>query len=109
MRSVVQEPELAGAGGAGGTIALEPHAVDPTTIKARGYWESIWLRFRKDKVAIAGGLFVILLFLVSFIGAPIAAHLLGHGPNQPFTNALDAQSLPLGPWSHFQEPVYPGA
>ena len=41
-------------------------------VKARGYWESIWLRLRRDKLAIAGGIFIIVMFVVAFIGAPIA-------------------------------------
>ena len=55
-----------------------------STVKARGYWEQVWRRFRRDKLAIAGGIFIILLILVAFVGAPIAAHLLGHGPNDQF-------------------------
>jgi peptide/nickel transport system permease protein len=109
MIPVLHEPELAGAGVGGGTIAIEPVSTEAVTIKARGYWESVWLRLRKDKVALGGGIFVLLLFLVSFVGAPIAGHILGHGPNQPFTGGLDSEQLPVGPWTHFQEPVYPGA
>src|SRR5689334_7480182 len=49
-------------------------------VKARGYWEQVWRRFRRDRVAIAGGFYIIFLFFVAFAGAPIAAHFLGHGP-----------------------------
>ena len=44
----------------------------PAIVKARGYWEQVWLRLKRDRVAIAGGIFIILLFLVAFVGAPIA-------------------------------------
>jgi peptide/nickel transport system permease protein len=70
-------------------------------IKARGYWESVWLRLKKDKLAVAGGIFIIVLFFVAFAGAPIASHVLGHGPDEPFfIGGIDAAGLPAGPWSH---------
>jgi peptide/nickel transport system permease protein len=111
MIPVLHEPELAGAGVGGGTIAIEPVSTEAVTIKARGYWESVWLRLRKDKVALGGGIFVLVLFLISFVGAPIAAHFLGHGPNDQFSEGgLDAQTaLPVGPLTHFNAPIYPGA
>ena len=74
-------------------------------VKARGYWELIWIRLRRDKVAIAGGIFIIVMFLVAFVGAPIASHLLGHGPNDQFFDAVDANSfLPVGPMTHVKTP-----
>ena len=74
-------------------------------VKARGYWELIWIRLRRDKVAIAGGIFIIFMFLAAFVGAPIAAHLLGHGPNDQFFDAVDANSfLPVGPMTHVKTP-----
>jgi peptide/nickel transport system permease protein len=80
--------------------------VDPAlpTVKARGYWEQIWIRLRRDKFAIAGGVFIIVMFVVAFIGAPIAAKLLGHGPNDQFFNAVDPESfLPVGPMTRVPE------
>ncbi len=78
---------------------------DAQLVKARGYWEQIWLRLKRDKLALAGGVFIILLFFVAFIGAPIAAKLLGHGPNDQFFNAVDPNSfLPVGPWTWVQKP-----
>jgi ABC-type dipeptide/oligopeptide/nickel transport system permease subunit len=70
-------------------------------IQARGYWENIWLRLRKDKLALAGGVFIVLLILAAFGGAPLAAHLLGHGPDdQFFVGGVDANYLPAKPWTH---------
>jgi peptide/nickel transport system permease protein len=85
---------------------VEP-TTEPTvsTVKARGYWEQIWRRLRRDKLALAGGAYVILMFFVAFLGAPIAAHLLGHGPNAQFFDAVGAESfLPVGPWTHVKTP-----
>ena len=79
----------------GGELGEGVHAV-----KARGYWEQVWRRFRKDKVAIASGIFIILLFVAAFGGAPIAAKWLGHGPNEIYPTAgVDQETLvPAGPW-----------
>jgi peptide/nickel transport system permease protein len=85
------------------TPALPVTAVE--AVKARGYWESIWIRLRRDKLAIAGGIFIIVMFLVAFVGAPIAAHLLGHGPNDQFSDAVDPDTfLPVGPMSTVHGP-----
>ena len=80
-------------------------------VAARGYWEGIWLRLKKDKLAIAGGIFIVCLFFVAFVGAPLAAHFLGHGPNDinPIPGpggGLDDDLLPVKPWTyvnHFQD------
>src|SRR5213592_3772604 len=53
-------------------------------VRARSYWEQVWIRFRRDKVAMASGFFVIFLVLVAIFGGPLAAALLGHGPNDLF-------------------------
>ena len=77
----------------------------PVAVKARGYWEQIWLRLRRDKLALAGGVFIIVMFLVAFAGAPIAAKILGHGPNDQFFNGVDANTfLPVGPFTHVAIP-----
>ena len=47
---------------------------------------------------VALGFLVFLLFVVS-AGAPLAAHLLGHGPNVPFPYAVDVNAKPVGPWT----------
>ena len=74
-------------------------------VKARGYWEGVWLRLRRDKFALAGGAFIIFMFLVAFVGAPIAAKILGHGPNDQFYTAVDADSfLPVGPMTWVETP-----
>lgn len=39
------------------------------------------------------------LFLASFVGGPLAAHALGHGPTDPFPYAVDVNLKPVGPWT----------
>ena len=95
----------AGAAGLGAAIATETHGeLGEAPIRARGYWELVWIRFRRDKVAIASGVFIILLVVVAFAGAPLAKHYLGHGPNDIFpdtkvTGGLSTSPLPAGPWT----------
>ena len=106
-----QKPLGAGAGLAG-TVALEsgPELGEVAGVKARGYWEQVWIRFRRDRVAIAGGLFIIFLIIVAYVGAPIAAYLLGHGPNDQFAGGVDPTSYqPVGPWTRISAAPYVGA
>ena len=104
---------LTSAGGLATTVAVEAHgelgeAVE--AIRARGYWENVWRRFRRDRVAIASGIFIVFLVFTAFVGAPIAAHFLGHGPNYQFgLNATDEGGVPLGPWHHVSSAPYVGA
>jgi peptide/nickel transport system permease protein len=95
------EKEVLGSGpGLASAVVIEsgPELGD-IEIKARGYWEQVWRRFKRDKVAIGGGITIIFLILAAFIGAPIAAHLLGHGPNDQFYSALTPLGAPVGPFS----------
>ena len=90
-------------------IAVAPPE-DTEAVKARGYWELVWIRFRRDKVAVVSLGAVIFLFAAAFGGAPLAAHLLGHGPNDIFGYGVDQQSfVPVGPWSHISTAPYIGA
>jgi peptide/nickel transport system permease protein len=73
-------------------------------VRARSYWEQVWIRFRRDKVAIASGIFIIFLVLVAIFGGPIAATLLGHGPNDIFFAGVNDDLLPVGPWTHVATP-----
>ncbi len=101
---------LSSAAGLASSVAAETHAElgEFQEIRARGYWEQVWLRFKRDKVAIAGGIFIISLFIVAFGGAPLAASLLGHGPNDLNFNAISPNALlPVGPWSYVADPADP--
>jgi peptide/nickel transport system permease protein len=69
-------------------------------IVARGYWEQAWRRLRRDRLAVASGVVIIMIFLMAFIGAPLVVKLLGHGPNDIISGAVDKESfLPVGPWT----------
>ena len=68
----------------------------------RSYGQIVWQRFKQDRVAVWSGVFIIVLLAALFGGEPLAAHLLGHGPNDIFPMAadIDKDLLPAGPWSH---------
>jgi ABC-type dipeptide/oligopeptide/nickel transport system permease subunit len=73
-------------------------------VKARSYWEQVWIRFRRDKVAMASGAFIIFLVLVAIFGGPIAQHFLGHGPNEIFFSGVDDDLKPVGPMTRIADP-----
>jgi peptide/nickel transport system permease protein len=79
-------------------------------VKARGYWELVWIRFKRDKIGVISLGAVVFLFAVAFGGAPLAAHLLGHGPNDIFGYGVNQETfVPIGPWSHISDAPYIGA
>ena len=106
MATREKDRELLGAqAGLAGAVVTEtgPELGELEQIRARGYWEQVWRRFSRDKVAIGGGIFIVCLFLIAFVGAPVARHFLGHGPNDVFTSAaLNKDQLPVGPWTHIK-------
>jgi ABC-type dipeptide/oligopeptide/nickel transport system permease subunit len=114
--STTERPELVPAGaGLAASVAIESHGevgeLDAVQVRARGYWEQVWLRFRRDRIAIAGGCFIVFLVFAAFAGGPIAAYFLGHGPNdQFFAGGVDQKTLlPVGPWTWVSTAPYAGA
>src|SRR6185312_9695388 len=98
---------VSGAAGLGAAVATESGGElgELEDVRARGYWEQVWRRFRRDKVAIVAGISIIVLILIGFVGAPIAEHYVGHGPNDIFASSPDVVEipslLPAGVWTHF--------
>ncbi|NUR78159.1 MAG: ABC transporter permease [Thermoleophilia bacterium] len=107
--SQTEKEILGGGAGLAGAVAIETGTeLGELEIKARGYWEQVWRRFKRDKAAMVGGITIIFLFLLAFIGAPIASAILGHGPNDLFYTALTPQGQPIGPFSTVADPSHPG-
>jgi peptide/nickel transport system permease protein len=77
-------------------IGAEPGDFD---VVARGHWEQAWTRFRRDRVAVAGGVAIITMLLVAFIGLPIAEHLLGRTFYTLNTNAQGFEPAPPWTWA----------
>ena len=103
--SIQHETFEAGESGSNVLADSDPGGVE---VKARGYWEQVWRRFRQDKVAIMAGVFIVLLLLAAFFGGPIAAQILGHGPDDIFANGVDADTLqPVGPFTKISTAPFP--
>ncbi|MFD7559098.1 ABC transporter permease [Streptomyces sp. NPDC059385] len=85
------------------TSAAEPAAVaapevPQKAIEGRSPWRIAWLRLKRDKVALAGGVVVLLLILVA-IFAPLIVKAFGHPPEELHEDLLDPLlGLPAGDW-----------
>jgi peptide/nickel transport system permease protein len=75
-------------------------SADLRTPRARGSWELVWRRLRRDRMALGSLVALVLVFLVCFAGEPIAEHFLGHGPNDIFPMAVDDNLNEAPAWSH---------
>ena len=69
------------------------------SVAPAGHWTLAWRRLRRDRVGFACLAGVLALILLVFAGAPIAARLLHHGPNDMFPYAVDINDKPAGPWT----------
>jgi peptide/nickel transport system permease protein len=84
--------ELLPAGGPSLEL-LEPQA----DVAARSPAALFWRRFRRDRVAVASGIFIIILIVIA-IFAPLVVKILGlPGPNVQNPNLTDEFGSPLGP------------
>ncbi|MFI5735378.1 ABC transporter permease [Kribbella sp. NPDC051587] len=90
-----------------GSSDAQPEAVldGVKKIEGRSLWQISWMRLKRDKVALAGGVFVVLLILVA-IFAPLICKAIGITPND-FNQKLVDPSLqtPIGKlggvsWDH---------
>ncbi len=86
---------------------LVAHTPPPTGIEVpsgevegKSPWQLFWFRFKKDKVAIAGAGFVVLLIVIA-LAAPLASKIVGHGVNELFRNEVNDIGLPNGPNGEF--------
>ncbi|MEV6653263.1 ABC transporter permease [Streptomyces sp. NPDC051219] len=86
------------------TSAAETAAVDVAAdvpqkaIEGRSPWKIALIRLKRDKVALAGGVVVLLLILVA-IFAPLIVSLLGHPPEELHEDQIDPLlGTPIGDW-----------
>ena len=118
MTTTEHKPEILGSGaGLAGSIEAESGTElgETMEVRARGYWEQVWRRFKQDKVAIGSIVFLVLLVLVVYPGAWLAEHFIGHGPNDQFFDGItqgeinefgsSGGGIPVGPWSTVHHPL----
>jgi len=60
---------------------VEPAGGDVVRVEGRTPWQLFWGRFRRDKVAVAGVIFIIILILAAFLAPVFADHVAHRGPN----------------------------
>ncbi len=86
--------------------SLAEGVIDETTgeVRARGYWEQVWRRFRRDRVALASIFFLVFVVLICYPGATIAEKIIGHSPDDPFPDGIDDGLIPVGPWHEVYNP-----
>ncbi len=80
----------------GGAIAL-PIAVIARKSPSRLFWE----RFRQDKLALAGGVTIVVLVVLAIVGGPLAESITGHPQNTSYGQMTDAYGVPQGPNAQF--------
>ncbi|MFF7205692.1 MULTISPECIES: ABC transporter permease [unclassified Streptomyces] len=86
------------------TSAAETAAVDVAAdvpqkaIEGRSPWKIAWVRLKRDKVALAGGVVVLLLVLVALL-APLIVDAFGHPPEELHEDQIDPLlGTPIGSW-----------
>ena len=76
--------------------AVAPVLVPGEAVAGRSPWRIAWTRLRRDKVALAGGVVVVLLVLVA-LAAPLIVGLLGHPPQEFHYEKIDPDlQVPTG-------------
>jgi len=79
----------------GGAIEAQPEAVlvgAPGRIEGRSLGQIAWMRLKRDKIAMAGGVVVAFLILVA-IFAPVIVKILGHPPLEFHQDLIDSSTL----------------
>src|SRR4051794_9334917 len=85
-------------------VATRPRAPQPEhepldAPRPRGQWALAWQRFKRDRVALGCGIFLVLLVFAVGPGAPLYGKLVGHGPNDFFPYAVSVGLRPAGPFT----------
>lgn len=77
-------------------------AEDSASVVGRSPRQLFWRRFRRDRFALVGLFFIIVLCVLAIAAPLIASKVAHHGPNQLFLfEMLDDQGLPKGPNAQF--------
>jgi ABC-type dipeptide/oligopeptide/nickel transport system permease subunit len=93
---------MAQVGTAPTSTETEIRSEGQAAIVGRSPSELFWRRFRRDKFALGGLIFIIVLILLALAAPLFAKYVNHHNPNQIFVyQELDEFGLPKGPDSHF--------
>ncbi|MEI7778250.1 MAG: ABC transporter permease [Actinomycetes bacterium] len=78
-----------------GTSIGAPEAASAKVIKGRSLGQIAWSRLKRDKIAMAGGVVIVVLVVMALL-APVLCKLLGVDPYAFHTDLLSALSMPQG-------------
>ena len=82
----------------GDVLEPVPATTAGTQVEGRTPWQLFWRRFRQDKFAIAGCVFIVIMGLLAIFAPWISSNIVGRGPNELFLyDATDEYGLPTGP------------
>lgn len=82
-------------------LPTSPAERPPGAIEGRSPWQLAWARLRRDRVAIACAVVIVLITSVAIL-APLISLLVGHGRDtQYLETGLTAEGLPRGPSAQF--------
>lgn len=94
----------------GSATEAQPEAVlsgvDAKAIEGRSLGQIAWMRLKRDRVAMAGGIIVLLLLLMAVLAGPLTS-LYGQGPRAFHSGQIDVNlGIPKGPlggisWTHW--------
>ena len=74
----------------------------PQEVIGRSPWDIFWGRFRQDRVAVAGIVFIVFLIILALVAPLFSKFVVHHGPNEMFVfDVLDEYGLPSGPSKQF--------
>ncbi len=76
---------------------IEPLVAGEQPVAARSPLQLFWRRFRKDRVALTAGTFIVVLVLCAIFSEPLRKLVGVPGPNVQSTSARDIFGLPTGP------------
>jgi peptide/nickel transport system permease protein len=82
--------------------APEPVGAPTSQVEGRSPGQLFWRRFRQDRFALAGVVFIVLMIALAALAPLISQDVVHHGPNQLFIyKVLDTYGLPKGPNAQF--------
>jgi peptide/nickel transport system permease protein len=80
---------------------LAPETGDLERVEGRTPWQLFWTRFKRDHVALAAGLVVILLIVLALLAPVFSKYVIHRGPTDIDQNLTDEFGVPLfGPSTH---------
>jgi peptide/nickel transport system permease protein len=81
---------------------LAPEGGEIERVEGRTPWQLFWTRFKRDRVAVAAGLVVILLITLALLAPVFSKYVVHRGPSDLDQNLTDEFGVPLfGPSVHY--------